>query len=390
MTILFLAPTYKPAYVYGGVTVVTSLLAESLVKAGHEVTVYTTNGNGSTELDVNTGEEVLINGVKVFYFKRFSRGHSHLSPAFWAKIFTNARNFDVVHLHSWWNPAIVIAAVLCKLRGIRPVLSPHGMFCDYILYTNNKCTKQLLHFIAGKSLLRNSFLHVSSEMEWTESQLYLKEKWPGCVIPNLVESAFQEKRSNKGQEGALVIGFLSRIDPKKRLDLLICALGSVQFPFKLKIAGDGQQEYLQYLKVLSEEYGISDRVEWVGWQDNSQKYDFYRSLDIFALLSHNENFGVVVLEALSVGTPVLLSEEVGLSKYVREKQLGWVTGNSDLGQVMQTLELLADQTEQRLRIQQDAPRFIARDFNAKTLTDRYIEFYNSVYQKSMLSSEVSV
>jgi glycosyltransferase involved in cell wall biosynthesis len=390
MRILFLAPTYKPAYVYGGVTVVTSLLAESLVKAGHDVTVYTTNGNGLAELDMKTGEEVLINGVKVVYFKRFSRGHSHLSPAFWAKIFFNAQEFDVVHLHSWWNPAIVIAAAVCKLRGIRPILSPHGMFCEYILFTNNKRKKQLLHFIAGRSLLRNSFLHVSSEMEWNESQHFLKQKWPGCVIPNLVESAFQEERSSKGQEGPLVIGFLSRIDPKKRLDMLMRALSAVKFVFKLRIAGDGHEEYLQYLKALAVECGISDKVEWVGWQDNIQKYNFYRSLDLFALLSHNENFGVVVLEALSVGTPVMLSGDVGLSKYVQNKELGWVIEKDDLTDVVQTLELIEADQKNRLRIQQDAPGLVVRDFNSKALTDQYIEFYKSVYQKPILTSEVSL
>src|SRR6185503_9537557 len=126
MKILFVIPSYKPAYIYGGTVVVSGLLAESLAKQGHEVTVYTTTANGKTELNVETGKEIIVDGVKVFYFKRFTKDHSHISPGLWQKIFHTARRFDVVHLHSWWNPCIVIAAALCKLRGIKPVLSPHG------------------------------------------------------------------------------------------------------------------------------------------------------------------------------------------------------------------------------------------------------------------------
>src|SRR6266496_3119649 len=81
MKILFIIPSYKPAYIYGGTTVVVSLLAESLASHGHQVTVYTTTANGKNELEVETGKEIIIDGVKVFYFKRITKDHSHISPA---------------------------------------------------------------------------------------------------------------------------------------------------------------------------------------------------------------------------------------------------------------------------------------------------------------------
>lgn len=389
MNILFLTPTYKPAYVYGGVTVVTSLLAESLVKSGHDVTVFTTNGNGETELEIEADNELIVDGVKVFYFKRFSRGHSHLSPAFWKMIYLNANKFDIVHLHSWWNPPMVIAAAICKFRGVRPVLSPHGMLCEYILNTNNKRTKQLLHYVIGKYLLENTFLHVSSEMEWNESQEMIGGNWTGAIIPNLVESEYFEHTKIRNDNEPFVIGFLSRIDPKKRLDLLIQALSEVTFDYRLKIAGNGEDDYISYLKKLAVECGNADKIDWVGWKNKVQKYEFYSSIDLFALLSFNENFGVVVIEALSVGTPVFLSSEVGLSKYVVQNQLGWISEGS-ISKVIEKLESIYKDSEKRLQIQEKAPVDIKRDFNWRSLTNRYLEFYSNVNNRLLLKSEVSL
>ena len=67
MKILFITPSYKPAYIYGGTIVAVSTLAERLVRLGHIVTVYTTRANGDTELDVVAGAETMVEGVKVIY-----------------------------------------------------------------------------------------------------------------------------------------------------------------------------------------------------------------------------------------------------------------------------------------------------------------------------------
>lgn len=388
MTILFVTPTYKPAYIYGGVTVVTSLLAESLVKCGHEVTVYTTNGNGTTELKIKADQEVIADGVKVFYFKRFSRGHSHVSPAFWKMIYYNVKKFDIVHLHSWWNPPIMIAAAICKLRGVKPILSPHGMLCKYILNTNNRTIKKILHDLFGKWLLKNTFLHVSSEMEWNESQIFFKGNWPGAVIPNPVELKSIPVQTRE-DNNLFVLGFLSRIDPKKRLDLLIKALSRVNFKYELRVAGDGDSDYITYLKRLSVEYGNAHKIHWVGWKEGMSKYEFYGSIDLFVLLSFNENFGVVVIEALTMGTPVLLSREVALSKFVEERSLGWIIDNSEVNHVVETLDRIFQNPVKRLEIKDKAPSIVEKDLNINSLMKEYVEFYFRVKDSALEQSQVA-
>ncbi len=354
------------------------LLAESLVRNGHDVTVYTTTANGKEDLDVKTGEEVIVDGVKVYYFKRYTKGNSHLSPGFWNKIFQTVKDFDVVHLHSWWSPAIVAAAAVCRMRGIKPILSPHGMFCDYILTTNNKIKKQILQTVVGKSLLKNTFLHVSTPMEWDESQLILKDEWAGAIIPNLVELDNIKSPEKKEANSVFTVGFISRIDPKKGLDILIKALSKVSFSYKLQVAGTGEEDYVNSLKNLALECGNANKIEWVGWKDNVQKMEFYSEIDLFALTSHNENFAVVVIESLSVGTPVFLGKNVGLSSYVAGKQLGWITNIQDINQVAADLELAYRESDKRKFIHENAPAIISHDFNKNLLTKQYTDYYKTL------------
>jgi len=378
MKILFIIPSYRPAYIYGGTVVVASLLAELLAKQSHDVTVYTTTANGKTELNAEAGKEINIDGVKVFYFKRLTKDHSHISMGLWQKTFHTARYFDVVHLHSWWNPCIVIAAALCKLKGIKPVLSPHGMFCNYVLYANNKYKKKLLHFFT-RPLLRNSFLHVSTEMEWNESQAMLREYWQGVILPNPVR--LNETSGNERQvNDVLTIGFISRVNPKKGLDILIHALSKVNFKYRLKIAGDGEESFISYLKELSISCGNSEKIDWMGWKNNNEKFKFYSSIDLLALTSLNENFAVVVIESLAVGTPVLLSDKVGLSKYVEENNFGWIT-SLEVNKVTSVLNILYRDKEKQISIQQRAPGMIRNDYNTETLIEKYAEFYRKIINK---------
>ena len=82
MNILFIVPSYKPAYSYGGPIVVIARLAETLAALGHAVTVYTTTANGAIELPVVPGQPVDVDGVRVYYFKRVNRRpHPRLAGA---------------------------------------------------------------------------------------------------------------------------------------------------------------------------------------------------------------------------------------------------------------------------------------------------------------------
>jgi glycosyltransferase involved in cell wall biosynthesis len=388
MKILFITPSYKPAYIYGGPIVVIARLAERLVQLGHEVTVYTTTANGKQELDVPVKEPVIMDGVTVRYFKRLTGDHTHISPSLYAYTWSTAKQYDVIHIHSWWNLAVLGASIMLRLRGIKPVVSPHGMFCDYVLTANNRTKKRVIHAVIGKQLLKKSYLHVSSQLEWDEC-LQINKGWQGANIFNLVDLPTGEYERNeravlKNQESLLrdegpvfKISFLSRIDPKKGLDILLHALSGVSFPYRLQIAGSGEEGYVQQLKKMVSDLGMEDNVEWVGWMNSQEKFPFLAGSDLFALTSLNENFAIVVIESLYVGTPVLISNNVGLSTYVEKNGFGWITGIEDVTEIREKLTQAYNNREERKEIGARARKIIDHDFNEAKLAGDYVKLYQS-------------
>jgi glycosyltransferase involved in cell wall biosynthesis len=372
MKVLFIVPYYKPAYAYGGPIVVISMLAERLVLLGHEVSVYTTATNGKTELEVEKNIEQLVDGVRVIYFNKITGDNTYISLDLWKHLNKTTGDFDIIHIHTWWNFLVLGAALICKKKGIKPVISPHGMLSDYILYNRNVLAKKIVHGILGKKLLRNSWLHVSTGMEWEESKKII-ETWEGRVIPNLVKLA--DKEFPKPVNDVFTIGFLSRVDPKKGLDILIKALSKVDFEYKLVIAGSGDQSYINKLRNLSNKYGNSKNIEWVGWKGGETKFEFLSQIDLMALTSHSENFAIVVIESLSVGTPVFISKMVGLFKYIADKDFGWVT-DMNIENVTGDLNKLYQEKDRFIKINAEAPFIIKQEYEENTLADRYIQLYN--------------
>ena len=98
--------------------------------------------------------------------------------------------------------------------------------------------------------------------------------------------------------------------------------------------------------------------------------------DLFALTSYNENFANVVIESLHVGTPVLLSQEVGLSQFVAENNLGWICTLSS-EDIAQKIEAAIQETEKRERIKNCAPTIIQKYFSAEILIPQYLRLYTS-------------
>lgn len=379
MNILFVTPSYKPAYHYGGPTVSVSELAESLVELGHSVTVYTTTANGNKELDVPVGFPNGVNGVTVYYFKRITGDHTHVSPSLWRMLWKNVQHFDTVNLQSWWSILILGAALTCRFKKKKFILSPRGMFGAYSFTHQHSFYKKLVHNLLGKWLLKRSILHATSNLEWEDCK-QVQKNWQSFVLYNLVNLPKDTSYQNRGKAPEVfTIGFLSRIDHKKGIELLFRALATVKFKYLLKIAGDGKKEYIDFLKVLADQLSISDKIEWCGWKSGDDKFTFLKQIDLFALISYNENFANAVIESLSVGTPVLLSAHVGIQDYIKEKKLGWVC-NADINSIHNTLTNIHQNTKELNRIKATAGAVISKDFDKTGMAEKYAAAYQNLLQ----------
>lgn len=371
MKILHVVPSYKPAYVYGGTIESVARLCEALAHAGEEVTVYTTNANGKEELDVATGKEQLVDGVKVFYFKRIFSDPYYIAPSLWKQLYRNCKNYDVVHIHSWWNMIVIVATLICTMRRVKTIVSPRGMFSDYVLNHSKQQLKRLIHLGLGRWLLKKNRFHATSEAEYKECAALIPG-WKGFVIPNIIW--LPPLRLARPEHACFTIIFLSRIHPKKGLELLMEALSHLSEPCMLKIAGFGDEQYMQQLKKKADLLGVSEKIEWLGWRNRDEKFSTLLQADLFALTSYNENFGNVVIEALYAGTPVLVSSEVGACNFVEVYNLGWIC-KPEINSIVQQLQQAMADTEKRKHINAVAPGFASNYYSEKALQPLYLQHY---------------
>jgi glycosyltransferase involved in cell wall biosynthesis len=122
-----------------------------------------------------------------------------------------------------------------------------------------------------------------------------------------------------------IVLFLSRIDEKKGIELLLDAFADVhgQAPDTvLVIAGAGSENYLQKLERRAKDLGITNSVIWTGHLHAAIKWAAFASADVFVLPSYSENFGVAAAEALACGLPVVTTNRVGLANEIRAANAG--------------------------------------------------------------------
>jgi glycosyltransferase involved in cell wall biosynthesis len=101
---------------------------------------------------------------------------------------------------------------------------------------------------------------------------------------------------------------------------------------------------------------------------------------LFVLPSHNENFANVVIEALSAGTPVMVSNMVGLHQYVADKKLGWVCSTS-VEDISEKLRLIFSEKTKLEKMSQLAKATVGEDFSSEKLTNKYIAQYQKLINR---------
>jgi glycosyltransferase involved in cell wall biosynthesis len=238
-----------------------------------------------------------------------------------AWLIRHAGRFDVLHLHGAWTFPALAGLIAARLHRQVAVLTPHESLTDF----DRAKSRPLLRAI--KRALRRAYLAsfdtivVSSPLEQRDSGDAGGRRT--VVIPHAVRGMSGSRRTAR-PDSALRVGFLGRLHPKKNLELLIAAIAAVDEPITLIVAGEGVAQYAAELHQLATEIGIADRVIWLGFVDGAGKDDFLGSIDVLAMPSAYECFGVSAVEAMSAGVPVIVSATVGISDVVRQHGAGVV------------------------------------------------------------------
>ena len=169
--------------------------------------------------------------------------------------------------------------------------------------------------------------------------------------------------------GRRCVLFLGRIHEKKGCDLLLHAFAKVvaQEPaaardFTLVMAGPDDSAFAQRMKARAAQLGLAPRLVWTGMLTGDLKWGAYHAAEVFALPSHQENFGISVAEALACGRPVLISNKINIWREIAEDQAGLVEGDDLPGTVALLTRWLALGATERAAMAEQARRCFARRF----------------------------
>lgn len=328
LRILQVIPAYYPAVRYGGPIRSVHGLSTALVRAGHEVHVFTTTVDGDDDVDVPEDTAVELDGVQVHYFRVPALRRLCWSPAMGERLRRDIRNYDVVHLHSTFLWPTWAAARAASRAHVPYLIAPRGMLVGDMIRRKSRWVKTAwIDLVERRTLREAAAVHVTAELEAEELRKLSFELPELVCMPNGVD--IPESYAPLHPSLSVLIGarpyalFLSRISWKKGLDRLIRAWQQVP-ELLLVIAGNDDEDYEPTLRGLADQAGVADRVLFVGPVSDANKWALYAGAQFFLLPSYSENFGNAVVEAMAMSCPVIVSAEVGAAYLVESSGCGMV------------------------------------------------------------------
>lgn len=344
MRVLHVVPAVAPRY--GGPSEVALRSVASLREAGVEALLATTDADGEGRLPVATGEEVERLGARCIFFPRWRGESLKPSPSLAGWLKGHAGEFDVLHVHSVFSHPSLAAGRAARRAGVPYVVRPLGQLDEWSL-SQHAWRKRAFLALGGRSLVeRAAALHWTDESERRRAPRFAAGR-PSFVAPlGVDERLFEEPEAGEREPAVL---FLSRLHPKKNVEALIDAfasLGREAEGWRLVVAGDGEDAYVASLRSRAAAAGRP--VDFVGWLTGEQKARALGAASLFVLPSMQENFGIVVAEAMAAGTPVVVSGAVALSGDVRRADAGWVAPE-DAGGLARVLSEAISSPGERVR-----------------------------------------
>lgn len=372
MKILKTAQAYYPFQEKGGPAVKVRSIALRLVQSGHSVTILTADWGFQPRMapemiaeKSSWGWRAQEEGVEVIFFR--TAGHYRslsLNPGMLGFCRERLSDYDLAHvygLYDLFGPAVTF---YCRKTLIPYVVEPMGMFRPIV---RNIGLKKAYHRVLGNRLLASAYrLIATSDQEKQElmdggiDSARIVVRRNGVEAPRSFPARGAFRTVWRVPSDAKLVLYLGRVEPKKSPDLLIKAFAQWRKTSRLgansilAISGPGDDgTYSVRLKSLASALGIAEAVRFTGPLYNERKWGAYRDADVFVLPSQNENFGNSVAEAMACGTPVIVTDQCGISPLVAGRT-GLVVQH-DLASIADALQTLLDDDNATARFRNACP-----------------------------------
>jgi glycosyltransferase involved in cell wall biosynthesis len=376
--ILFCNYEYPP--LGGGGGVVMAALARELARR-HEVTVLTSRAADLPAESVESGVQIVR--VPVFFRRHLAVANF---PSMFAYLPTGlfrglrmrpSRSFDVINTH-FVVPTGPVGHLLSRWYGLPNVLSVHGGD----LFDPSKALSPHRHpWLRApiRSLLKNAECVVGQSQDTVRHvrDIYGVQRTVE-LIPLGIERPPRVPPASRQEFGlptdAFVMVTVGRLIPRKSTQQLVHALAQCRLPnAHLVFVGEGPDA--PAIRQTARELGVAERIHLLGLVSEEDKYRALGMADVFVSTSQHEGFGLVFLEAMALGLPVVCYDRGGQTDFLKSGTTGHVIKLNDLDAFARALIELAGSTELRRRIVANNLRQVEQFF-----IDRCAERYETLFE----------
>jgi glycosyltransferase involved in cell wall biosynthesis len=368
--------------------------SQALAAAGAAVTVVTTDSNGDVDeapLEVPLEQPVPEENYTVWYFRCAPFRRYKFSTGLLQWLWQHGTDYDIAHIHALFSPISTMAATLLRQRGMPYLLRPLGTL-DPADLQKKKHLKQLYAALLERpNLAGAAAIHFTSEQEAKISERF-GTKTPGIVLPlgvspltNLGNPVDVHEHFALPSDRPLLL-FMSRLDPKKGLDLLIPALEHLQGQgvlFHAVLCGanpqDRQYEASIYQRIAASP--IQSQVTLTGFVSGDLKTALLQAADVFVLPSYYENFGIAVAEAMLAGLPVVISDQVHIWHEIVASESGWVCP-CEVAPLRDRLQAALTDWKEAKRRGENAQAFASNHFSWDAIAQQALHIYQDLLTNS--------
>lgn len=370
-------------------------MARALAARGIEVDVATTDDDGpGRRLDnVSHGVPMAGAGYGVLYFAKQTEFYKVSLPLLrW--LVRNVAAYDVVHVHAVFSFSTLAAGWACRLRRVPFIVRPLGVLNSWGMENRRRWLKTASFRLLDKPVLdAAASMHYTSHQEADEAARLNLRAGPVIVPLGIDVGVFQNLpepavfvRKFPAAAGRPVVLFLSRLDPKKNLELLIEATArlvqsgpasELAAPI-LVIAGDGDAAYVTKLREQVQQCGLEDSVIWAGHLSGQDKLAALASARLFVLPSHSENFGIALLEAAAAGLPCVATRAVALATDMQRLDPGslMVLADESPDNLSRAMRSLLDHPADAEQLAKRGAELVRRHFSTESMATELTKLYN--------------
>lgn len=390
MKLLVSIPAYFPAVQFGGYVESLHSLLKCLNKK-IDIKVLTTDYGleGKVEVDKWT----LVDEINVKYFKYLPPKNFIISFSLLKDFISLIKESDVIYFSGVWNFQVLLGSILCLIFKRKYIVGITGVLYAETLNIKSKFLKYIYLFLL-KDLIFNKLctIRFTTEDEKRNIAPWLKLKSDSVVIPNAFSMQEVNHPPKKGlfkekfniSKDKKIILFLGRINKKKGLDLLVESFSLLSKDHEdliLAIVGPDSDGYKNDICKMIKNYNLEKKVLFTGLLEGVDKITAFIDSEMFVLSSYSENFGVSVVEAMSCGAPVVISNKVGIYKDVEEYDAGIVTdlNTENIYNGMKTY--LIDEETKSLHIK-NAYKLIKDKYNNETTANSILSLMEKICSKN--------